>query len=148
MDESIIEEYYNSLEFAEHRKDFEKRGVTKEQAYEYIKTNLLDKNQLKENLDSLTYKNIQNYFSGITENNKLSNMIETLLEKIFKNRIGDGNMINGFNKCIENLCKNHKKSEMLSSIEKDLNKSMKNNAQKFFNDKTFEKQCNDLVLCN
>ena len=148
MDNSIIEEYYNSPDFAEHRKDFEKKGMTKEQAYEYIKTNLLDKNQLKHNLDILTYNNIQNYFSGITENNQLSNMFETLLEKIFKNHVGDGNMINGFNKCIENLCKNYKQSKLLSSINTDLNKFTRNYIQTYFNDISLQKQTQNIIKCN
>lgn len=148
MDKKTIEDYYNSDEFTENKKHFEKKGFTKEQVYDYIRFHLINKDNLKNSLDILTYQNIKEYFDKLSTNSELNKLFEELLEDILKKKIGNGNLVSAFDTCIENLCKNHKQSKLLSSINADLNKFTRKYIQTYFNNISLQKQNQDIIKCN
>jgi hypothetical protein len=146
--EHMIENYYNSPKFREQRTVLEKQGKTKEECLEVIKSNLMDKTKLNENLDTITIHNVKHYFKELSTNNTINEMIEQSFENIFKKTYGNGDIKEAFDKCIKNVSHKKKQMNLLGKIHNDLNKFTKEYIQKYFNNIEFEKQTTDLIRCN
>ena len=146
--EHMIENYYNSPTFEKQRKVLEEQGKTKEDCLKIIKSNLMDKTKLKENLDTITIHNVKHYFKELSTNNTINEMIEQSFENIFKKTYGNGDIKEAFDKCIKNVSHKKKQMNLLGKIHDDLNKFTKEYIQKYFNNIEFEKQTTDLIRCN
>ena len=70
--EHMIENYYNSPNFQEQRTVLEKQGKTKEECLKIIKSNLIDKTKLNENLDTITKHNVKHYFKELSIKGKMT----------------------------------------------------------------------------
>ena len=146
--EELIDNYYNSPKFQEHRKILEQQGKTKEECLEFIKSNLIDKTKLKNNLDVITQHNIQEYFNELSTNNTINQMLYTSLEKIFVKHFPKKTMKEIFEFMMTKVSQCHKQTEILELIHLELSKFTKEYTQHYFNNISIDKQITDIIRAN
>jgi hypothetical protein len=146
--EELIDNYYNSPKFQEHRKILEQQGKTKEECLEFIKSNLIDKTKLKNNLDVITQHNIQEYFNELSTNNTINQMLYTCLEKIFVKHFPKKTMREIFEFMMTKVSQCHKQTEILELIHLELSKFTKEYTQHYFNNISIDKQITDIIRAN
>ena len=146
--EHFIDNYYNSPAFKLQRTVLETQGATKEQCFEVIKSNLIDKNKLTSNLDTITQHNIKTYFKELSTNNKINDLLYSSVENVFIKHFPNKDMKDVFEEMIGKVSQSYKQLEILENIHNDLNKFTKEYTQQYFNRISIDKQVTDLIRCN
>ena len=146
--EELIDNYYNSPKFQEHRKILEQQGKTKEECLEIIKSNLTDMSRLTNNLDTITQHNIKTYFNELSTNNTINDMLYTSLEKLFIKHFPKKTMKEVFESMLSKISRSNRQTEILELIHLDLSKFTKEYTQHYFNNISIDKQITDIIRSN